>query len=76
MAATQGQDAGFSVGHYGRGIVCVGGVAAGVGDPPGKILVEPFSCWGLSWGVSQEGKVGHEGRQRGNAAKIYRVWES
>lgn len=49
------------------------GGAAGVGDPPGKILVEAFSCRGLSWGVSQEEKVGHEGRQRGNAAKIHRV---
>lgn len=47
-----------------------------MGDPPGKIVVEAFSSWGLSWGVSQEGKVGHEGRRRGNAAKIHRVWES
>lgn len=53
-----------------------GGRAAGMGDPPGKIVVEAFSSWGLSWGVSQEGKVGHEGRRRGNAAKIHRVWES
>lgn len=53
-----------------------GGRTAGMGDPPGKIVVEAFSSWGLSWGVSQEGKVGHEGRRRGNAAKIHRVWES
>lgn len=74
MAGAKGQDAAFSVGHCG-GVEALWG-CTGVGGPPGEILGEAFSCWGLSWGVSQEGKVGHEGRRAGNAAKIHRVWES